>query len=100
MFPAASTAISARNRSNNAGVTLPPSLGTNLSSAPSARIVRSFSSAKASDDNRTSLYPFAAQTIASDEPVLPPVYSTTRMPGDSEPRRSAPSIIASAMRSL
>jgi hypothetical protein len=35
------------------GVTLPPSLGTSRSSAPNARIVRSFSSAKASDDTRT-----------------------------------------------
>jgi len=35
-----------------------------------------------------------------DEPVLPPVYSMTRMPGRSVPRRSAPSIIASAIRSL
>src|SRR5206468_9068565 len=38
--------------------------------------------------------------MASDDPVLPPVNSTTRMPGRSAPRASAPSIIASAMRSL
>src|SRR5215510_9994781 len=38
--------------------------------------------------------------MASDDPVLPPVYSTTRMPGRSAPRRSPPSIIASAIRSL
>src|SRR5687768_7343122 len=38
--------------------------------------------------------------MASDDPVLPPVYSITRMPGFNAPRRSAPSIIASAMRSL
>ena len=38
--------------------------------------------------------------MASDEPVLPPVNSTTRMPGLRAPRASAPSIIASAMRSL
>src|SRR5688572_29001279 len=38
--------------------------------------------------------------MASDDPVLPPVYSITRMPGFSVPRRSAPSIIASAIRSL
>jgi hypothetical protein len=42
----------------------------------------------------------AAQTIASDDPVLPPVNSTTRMPGLSAPRASAPSTIASAIRSL
>ena len=41
---AASTAISVRNRSNSAGVTLPPSLGTIRSSAPNASIVSSFSS--------------------------------------------------------
>jgi hypothetical protein len=41
-----------------------------------------------------------AQIIASDDPVLPPVYSTTRIPGSSRPRASAPSIIASAIRSL
>src|SRR6185436_14687806 len=38
--------------------------------------------------------------MASEEPVLPPVNSTTRMPGRSRPRASAPSIIASAIRSL
>src|SRR5712692_9112671 len=38
--------------------------------------------------------------MASDDPVLPPVNSTTRMPGCRRPRASAPSIIASAMRSL
>jgi hypothetical protein len=41
-----------------------------------------------------------AQTKASEEPVLPPVNSTTLIPGRSAPRRSAPSIIARAMRSL
>jgi len=38
--------------------------------------------------------------MASDDPVLPPVYSTTRMPGSRAPRVSAPSIIASAILSL
>src|SRR6185436_17356013 len=38
--------------------------------------------------------------MPSDEPVLPPVNSTTRMPGRNAPRASAPSIMASAMRSL
>jgi len=42
----------------------------------------------------------AAHTNASEEPVLPPVYSTTVMLGRSAPRRSASSIIESAMRSL
>jgi len=38
--------------------------------------------------------------MANEEPVLPPVYSTTRMPGRNAPRRSAPSIMESAIRSL
>jgi hypothetical protein len=41
-----------------------------------------------------------AHTNASDDPVLPPVYSTTGCPGSSLPSRSAASIIASAIRSL
>jgi hypothetical protein len=45
-------------------------------------------------------YPLARQTNASAGPVLPPVYSTTVVPGSSRPSRSAPSIIASAMRSF
>src|SRR5262245_37318383 len=38
--------------------------------------------------------------MASDEPVLPPVNSTTRTPGRRRPLASAPSIMASAIRSL
>ena len=45
-------------------------------------------------------YPFAAQISDSDTPVLPPVYSTTRLPGLRRPERSPASIIASAMRSF
>src|SRR5438067_5264952 len=45
-------------------------------------------------------YPFARQTSASAGPVLPPVYSTTVVPGSIEPSRSAPSIIDSAIRSF
>ena len=41
-----------------------------------------------------------AARLASEEPVLPPVHSTTRIPGRNSPRASAPSIIAAAMRSL
>ena len=63
-------------------------------------MVWSFSRAKASDDTILSGYPLTAHTNASDEPVLPPVYSTTVMPGRKSPRASASSIIASAMRSL
>ncbi len=63
-------------------------------------MVSSFSLAKASDDSGWNSYPLIAHTMASDEPVLPPVYSTTRIPLRSVPRFSAPAIIASAMRSL
>ena len=41
----------ALNRSNRAGVTLPPSLGTISRSAPNARIVSSFSAANASEES-------------------------------------------------
>lgn len=63
-------------------------------------MVRRFSTANASEVTIRSGYPFTAQTNASEDPVLPPVYSTTVMPGRRSPRRSAPSIIARAMRSL
>jgi hypothetical protein len=79
---------------------MPSGLGSSSTSAPKACIVRSFSTAKASDDTIRSGCPFTAQTNASDEPVLPPVYSTTGCPGSGRPSRSAPSIIASAIRSL
>ena len=45
-------------------------------------------------------YPFARQTSASAGPVLPPVYSTTVSPAEIKPSRSAPSIIARAIRSF
>jgi hypothetical protein len=35
----------------------------------------------------TQRYPFTAQTKAREMPVLPPVYSTTVIPGVSAPRR-------------
>ena len=48
-----------------------------------------------------SLYPLTAHTKPSEEPVLPPVYSTIVVrPGAISPRFSASSIMASAMRSL
>jgi hypothetical protein len=43
---------------------------------------------------------FTAQTKANEEPVEPPVYSTTVMPGRKSPRVSASSVIARAIRSL
>nr|WP_260609345.1 hypothetical protein [Streptomyces sp. WAC 01325] len=79
---------------------MPPSLGTTVTSAPNARIVRSFSGANASEVTMDSGYSFTAQTKASEDPVLPPVNSTTRCPGSRAPRRSAPSIMARAIRSL
>ncbi len=69
-------------------------------SAPNALIVRNFSGAKASELTMRSGYPFTAQTKANELPVEPAVYSTTVWPGRSAPLRSAPSIIASAIRSL
>jgi len=68
--------------------------------APNARILRIFSTAKASELTIRRRYPFTEHTNASELPVLPPVYSTTVSPGRMSPRASAPSIIASAMRSL
>jgi hypothetical protein len=79
---------------------IPSGLGISSTSAPNACIVRIFSTANASDDTIRSGYPFTAHTSASDEPVLPPVYSTTVWPGCSRPSASAASIIASAIRSL
>ena len=79
---------------------MPSGLWISSTSAPNACIVRIFSGANASDDTIRSGWPFTAQTSASDEPVLPPVYSTTAWPGRSRPSRSAASIMASAMRSL
>src|SRR5215471_2189867 len=79
---------------------IPSGLCTSSTSAPNARIVRIFSTANASEDTIRSGYPFTAQTNASDEPVLPPVYSTTSWPGRRRPSASAASIIARAIRSL
>jgi hypothetical protein len=79
---------------------IPPGLWISSTSAPKARIVRIFSAANASEDTIFSGWPLTAQTNASEEPVLPPVYSTTGCPGASRPSRSASSIMASAIRSL
>src|SRR3954452_13827421 len=74
--------------------------GITSSSAPSERISRKRSSVKQSAITISARYPFARHTSASAGPVLPPVYSTTVSPAESSPSRSAPSIIASAMRSF
>jgi hypothetical protein len=87
-------------RGIRSGVIFPPSLGKITSSPPNAAIVRNFSTANASDVTIRNGYPFCAQTNASDDPVLPPLYSTTAIPGRNSPRRSAPSIIPRAIRSL
>ena len=79
---------------------IPEGLGTISTWAPKASIVRRFSSAKASEVTMWRGWPVTAQTNANELPVLPPVYSTTAWPGRSRPERSAPSIMASAMRSL
>ena len=62
--------------------------------------MRRFSSANASDVTMKRGWPVTAHTKASELPVLPPVYSTTGWPGVRRPARSAPSIMARAMRSL
>src|SRR5256714_7015600 len=69
-------------------------------SAPSARISWNRSSVKQSEMTMRSRYPLARQTSASAGPVLPPVYSTTVVPGAMSASRSAPSIIESAIRSF
>jgi hypothetical protein len=66
---------------------MPSGLGSNSTSAPNARIVWIFSTANASDETIRSGWPLTAQTNARDEPVLPPVYSTTGWPGRSRPSR-------------
>ena len=63
-------------------------------------MVASFSAANAVDETIRRGYPFTEHTSASELPVEPPVYSTTVCPGCRRPSRSAPSIIAKAMRSL
>ena len=59
-----------------------------------------FSLANASEETTLKRYPLTAHTKARDEPVLPPVYSTTVMPGLRSPLFSASSIMARAIRSL
>jgi hypothetical protein len=78
----------------------PSTDGTTSTSAPSARRSWKRSSVKQSAITISARYPLALQTSASDGPVLPPVYSTTVSPAESNPSRSAPSTIASAMRSF
>ena len=87
-------------RGTRSAVILPPSLARISSSAPKISMLRSFSFATASLETIRQRYPFTAHTNASEIPVLPPVYSTTVIPGCKSPRRSAHSIIESAMRSL
>src|SRR5438477_26560 len=81
-------------------VVRPPSLGTSVTSAPSALIWSSFSLLNASELTMRSRYPLAAQTRASEVPVLPPVYSTMVSPRFSRPSCSARAITVRAMRSL
>ena len=78
----------------------PSTARSTSSSEPSARISRSRSSLKQSEMTIRAWYPFARQTSASAGPVLPPVYSTIVVPGEISPSRSAPSIIARAIRSF
>ena len=59
-----------------------------------------FSSLKASEKTKWARYPRAAQTRASEMPVVPDVYSTTVPPGASRPSAAARSTIARAIRSF
>src|SRR5688572_20663414 len=63
-------------------------------------MVYRFSSLNASENTKCVLYPSAAQTNASEIPVVPAVYSTTVPPGGSRPSAAARSTIARAMRSF
>src|SRR6266480_3739513 len=74
--------------------------GIRSTSAPSALISWMRSSVKQSAITISARYPFARHTRASAGPVLPPVYSTTVSPGETRPSRSAPLIIARAIRSF
>jgi hypothetical protein len=78
----------------------PATEGTTSTVAPRARINAKRSSVKQSAMTMVHRYPFAAHTNANAGPVDPPVYSTTVAPGSSNPSRSAPSIIANAIRSF
>ena len=78
----------------------PATDGMTSISAPSARVSWKRSSVKQSAITIRARYPFALQTSASAGPVLPPVYSTIVSPSEIRPSRSAPSIIASAIRSF
>ena len=59
-----------------------------------------FSSLKASEKTMWARYPSAAQTSASEMPVVPAVYSTTVPPGESRPSAAARSTSARARRSF
>ena len=61
---------------------------------------RSLTGANASELTAVKCNPTLAATWASAVPVLPPVYSTSRSPGATSPRSSAPPMMASANRSL
>lgn len=80
-------------------VVRPPSLRTSVSSAPRAAIWSRFSRLKAFEVTMRMRYPSAAQTIASEAPVLPLVHSTTVPPRFSRPLSSPQRITARAIRS-
>lgn len=84
----------------NRGVIFPLGLWTISTFALEADIVFNFSPAKAFDETTMKRYPLIAQTKASEDPVLPPVASTTVMPGLNLLRRSASSMTDLAMQSL
>ena len=65
--PRPGSAISFRNRSNSAGVTLPPSSARSATPRRTPSSSAASPSANASDDSSDDAYPLAAHTMASDD---------------------------------
>jgi hypothetical protein len=79
---------------------MPNSRGVSSNAAPYAAINRRRSIDIESGMTRISGYPLTAATSARPIPVFPEVGSMIALPGRSASRRSASSIIESAIRSL
>jgi hypothetical protein len=84
----------------NTAPVIPSMAGVRWISAPNRDSRRCRSTLMSSGMVRMSRYPRTAHTMASPMPVLPLVGSTTVAPGRNRPRRSASSIMETAMRSL
>jgi hypothetical protein len=68
--------------------------------SPSVRAARRAAAQASAVDTAVTSSMSSGAEKASELPVLPPVYSTTGWPARSRPARSAPSIMARAIRSL